>query len=78
MPADTRIATAGFLSDALGVQTAQIVFRIVCTVGGIGIYSAAGEFRRARIGARTDLAASSSPSDAASPDAVTVEPAGRR
>ena len=71
-------ASAGFLSDALGVQTAQIAFGIVCALGGIAIYAAAGEFRRTRVGARTHLAADSSPPDAPSPDAVAVEPASRR
>ena len=73
-------AAAGFLSDAIGVQAAQIAFGIVCALGGIAIYAAAGEFRHVRVGALTRTAMSSPPPGGASPDAdaVAAEPASRR
>ena len=48
-------ASAGFLSDAIGVQPAQIAFGIVCALGGILIFAVASEFRRTRVGAHYDI-----------------------
>ena len=45
-------AAAGFLSDGIGVQTAQIAFGIVCALGGLAIFILARDFRRSRAGAR--------------------------
>ena len=52
-------ASAGFLSDVVGVQQAQIAFGIVCALGGILIFAVAGEFRRARVGAHYNVPTSS-------------------
>ena len=52
-------ASAGFLSDVIGVQPAQIAFGIVCALGGLLIFAVASDFRRARIGAHYDIPASS-------------------
>ncbi len=48
-------ASAGFLSDAIGVQPAQIAFGIVCALGGIAIFTLARDFRRARAGAHYEI-----------------------
>ena len=52
-------ASAGFLSDVVGVQQAQIAFGIVCALGGVLIFAVAGEFRRARVGAHYNVPTSS-------------------
>ena len=52
-------ASAGFLSDVIGVQPAQIAFGIVCALGGLLIFAVASDFRRTRVGAHYDVAASS-------------------
>ncbi len=41
-------AAAGFLADHMGVQPAQIVYGVICAVGGIAMYRLAREFRRTR------------------------------
>ncbi len=48
-------AAAGFLSDGIGVQPAQIGFGLVCAIGGLAIFALAGEFRRSRAGARYEV-----------------------
>ncbi|MYA20980.1 MAG: MFS transporter [Chloroflexi bacterium] len=48
-------AAAGFLSDGIGVQPAQIAFGLILIVGGLAIYALAGEFRRSRAGARYEV-----------------------
>ncbi len=52
-------ASAGFLSDVIGVQPAQIAFGIVCAIGGLLIFTVASEFRHTRVGAHYDVPASS-------------------
>ena len=71
-------ASAGFLSDAIGVQAAQIGFGVVCALGGIVIFATAGEFRRARVGAHIGSVGGPPPA-AASPEerAVAVAPTAR-
>ena len=71
-------ASAGFLSDVIGVQPAQIAFGIVCALGGIVIFATAGEFRRARVGAYSH-GGGGPPAVAAPPEerAVAIAPAAR-
>ena len=49
-------AVAGFLSDALGVQVAQVMYGVVCVAGGIAMFAFAREFRRAHTSYQLDAA----------------------
>jgi len=48
-------AAAGFLSDGIGVQPAQIAFGLILIVGALAIFALAGDFRRSRAGARYEV-----------------------
>jgi len=41
-------AFAGFLADSAGVQPAQIVYGLICAVGGFAMFTFARDFRRTR------------------------------
>ncbi len=67
-------AAAGFLSDAIGVQPAQIVFGVGCALGGIGIFALASEFRRSRAGAHYEAPEREAPQrEAREPAGVAAE-----
>ena len=66
-------AGGGFLSHLVGVQLAQIVFGLVCMIGGAVVYMSAREFRRARASDR-HLEAPPAPKRPAAEPATAVRP----
>ena len=67
-------AAAGFLSDAIGVQPAQVVFGVGCALGGIAIFALASEFRRSRAGAHYEAPEREAPErEAREPAGVAAE-----